>query len=131
MAGATPISEAEWQVMEILWASSRALTAQEVFTALPDSTTWKTRTLKTLLSRLVKKGVVGFEPVARHYLYRPLVDQTTCVRAEARSFLDRVFGGAVTPMVAHMVQSGDIDKEEIDALQRLLDRARKASEDER
>jgi hypothetical protein len=57
-----------------------------------------------LLNRLVKKKAVGFQRDGRTHLYRPLVKEADCVSAASESFLERVFGGSLTPMLAHFVQ---------------------------
>jgi BlaI family penicillinase repressor len=69
----------------------------------------------------VKKEALGFEKEGRDYLYRPLVKEVDCVRAVSDSFLDRVFGGALAPMVAHFVEQKKMSPEQIRELKRLLD----------
>ncbi|HIJ64625.1 MAG TPA: BlaI/MecI/CopY family transcriptional regulator [Candidatus Hydrogenedentes bacterium] len=113
------ISEAEWQVMRVLWAEAPQ-TANDVVEAL-DNTDWSPKTVKTLINRLVRKGALGFDKDGRVYHYYPLVQEKDCVRAESRSFLQRVFGGAVTPMVAAIIEDEDLTPEEIAELRRILD----------
>jgi len=119
MKGLPRISESEWQVMRVLWSQAPA-TANVVVAALADSTTWKPKTIKTLINRLVKKGALGFEKQGRAYLYHPLVDEADCVRAESRSFLSRVYGGALLPMLAHFIEEENLSPEEIEELRRIL-----------
>src|SRR5689334_10456163 len=97
------ISETEWEVMKVLWTKS-PLAAEDVIAALVAQDDWHPKTVKTLLNRLVKKQALGFEKDGRAYLYRPLVREADCVRAVSDSFLDRVFGGSLTPMLAHFVE---------------------------
>ncbi len=85
------ISESEWQVMRVLWAKKPS-TANEVVEALSAASTWKPKTIKTLVNRLVKKKAVGYEKKGREYHYYPLVAEAECVKAESRSFLRRVSG---------------------------------------
>lgn len=115
------ISETEWEVMQVLWAKS-PLSAEEIIAKLAAQDEWHPKTAKTLLNRLVKKQALGFEKDGRAYLYHPLVKEAECVKAASDSFLDRVFGGALTPMVAHFVERKKLSAEEIRALKRLLDR---------
>jgi len=114
------ISEAEWQVMNVLWDRSPQ-TAAEVIDALAEPQGWNPKTVRTLLGRLVQKAALDYEQDGRKYLYRPAVARAACSRVEARSFLDRVFGGAVAPMVAQLAEEGALDGEDLDALRRLLD----------
>lgn len=113
------ISESEWQVMKVLWDRS-PLSASEVVDALA-GTQWKPKTIKTLLNRLVQKKAVGFEQEGRAYRYYPLVAEQACVRAESRSFLRRVYGGALMPMLAAFLEEEQLTSEEIKELKKILD----------
>ena len=113
------ISEAEWQVMKVCWAKSPA-SAQEIIDQLGAQADWHPKTVKTLLNRLVKKRALGFEKEGRAYLYHPLVAEKDCVTAESKSFLDRVFGGSLQPMLAHFVENKNLSPKEITELKRLL-----------
>ena len=114
------ISESEWQVMRVLWVKAPR-TANEVVEALSGTTTWKPKTIKTLINRLVNKKALGFKKKGRAYDYYPLVDEPACVKAESRSFLRRVYGGALTPMLAHFLEDADLSPDEIEELRRILD----------
>jgi len=117
---ATNISDAEWQVMEVIW-SRKAATAAEVIARLSPVTGWRHRTVRTLLGRLVDKGALATEAEGNRYLYRPLVSRSKCVRAESRSFLNKVFAGNAPELLVHFVRSANISREEIAKLHRLLD----------
>ena len=117
------ISEAEWEVMKICWSRSPA-SAQEIIDALAPQD-WHPKTVKTLLNRLVKKHALGFRKEGRAYLYHPLVAEKDCVAAESKSFLDRVFGGSLQPMLAHFVGSRKLSSREIAGLESLLKRKEK------
>jgi BlaI family transcriptional regulator, penicillinase repressor len=113
------ISDAEWEVMNVLWTAS-PVTANEVATQLAGRRDWSERTVKTLLNRLVKKRALAFEAQGKRYLYRPAVKRDQCIRAESRSFASRVFGGAVGPMLVQFVHEADLTPQEIEELQRIL-----------
>lgn len=114
------ISESEWQVMKVLWASAPQ-TGNQVVEALADSTSWSPKTIKTLLNRLVKKKALGFKKQGRSYSYCPLVGEEDCARAETRSFLKRVYGGTLHPMLSNFLEEGHLTAEEIEELKRILD----------
>lgn len=122
MAKLPRISEAEWEVMRVLWARGES-TAAEVLAELKGRAGWKPTTVKTLLSRLVAKRAAGYTPRGKEYVYRPLVSESAVVRAETGSFVDRVFGGALAPMLAHFVDDKRLSTEEIAELRQILDRA--------
>jgi BlaI family penicillinase repressor len=115
------ISDAEWEVMNLLWASiPDRLTAADVVAGLAGRKDWSPRTVKTLLNRLVKKKAVNFDADGNRYLYYPAIKRDECVRNETRSFLNRVFGGAMGPMLAHFVSHSKLSSQEIAELKRLL-----------
>ena len=114
------ISESEWQVMKVLWTKSPA-TANDVIAALSGVSEWSDKTVRTLLNRLVNKKALAYSKDGRSYLYRPLVDERQCVRAESRSFLHRVYGGALMPMLAAFLDEDELSAEEIADLRRMLD----------
>ena len=92
MTSIPKISEAEWTVMKALWGEN-PVTANRLVEIISKSTTWKPNTIKSLLNRLVKKGVVGYEDIGRVYHYSPLFDESLMVIEESLSLLKKVFGG--------------------------------------
>jgi len=114
------ITDSEWLVMQVLWQHS-PLTAAEITDALLERTQWSSSTVKTLLTRLAHKSALRHTQSGNRYLYEPAVKETACVRAESRSFLDRVFGGAALPAVEHFVRHERLTEEERDRIRALLD----------
>lgn len=115
------ISESEWLVMKEIW-NQNPITANAVVESLSDSTTWSPKTIKTLLNRLVKKKAIGYETSGREYLYSPLIEEAVLVKEESRSFLKRVFGGTIKPLLATLVESEDLSEAEIEELKRILEK---------
>lgn len=113
------ISSAEHEVMEVLWRES-PLTAIEVAERVPAERGWSVRTVKTLLSRLLAKGVLNHEEEGRKYLYRPAVDRDDYVTQESRRLLDRLFGGKATALVAHLAERDDLTERDIADIEALL-----------
>jgi BlaI family penicillinase repressor len=114
------ISEAEWLIMRVLWAASPA-TAKHIVSAVEGESAWSPKTVLTLVNRLVAKGALGFRTEARTRFYFARVAERDCVRAESRSFLKRVYGGAVGPMLAHFVEDAALSEADIQDLRRVLD----------
>jgi len=115
------ISDAEWQVMKVLWEKSPATTV-EVVEVLAPTTKWTLKTVLTLLNRLIKKGALRFEKQGRAYLYFPVVEERDCVREENRNFLDRVYGGSLKPMLAHFFEEANLSSAEVQELKDILDK---------
>jgi BlaI family penicillinase repressor len=114
------ISEAESQVMEVLWRES-PLAAEDVAAAIGDSQEWELSTVKTLLNRLLKKKAIDALKDGRRYLYRPLIERADYVHAESKSLLDRLFDGRVAPLVAHFSAQRRLSKKDVAELKRLLE----------
>ena len=113
------VSAAEWEVMRVLWERS-PLTANEVAERIPAQFDWHPKTVRTYLRRLTDKGAISKRRHGKVYRYSPLVNEETCVRHETRSFLRRVYGGALTPMLARFLQEEDLTPEDVRELRRVL-----------
>jgi BlaI family penicillinase repressor len=115
------ITETEWQIMQVLWKKA-PLSAGEILQALQASDPeWHPKTAQTLIGRLVKKGVLRFEDRGRGYSYSPCFSAEECADQASESFLDRVFGGSLAPMLAHFVQHRKLSAREIRDLKKILE----------
>jgi len=115
-------SESEMQVLSALWDDAPQ-TAADLTRRIGTINGWTQATVKTLLARLVQKGAVTAEADGRRYLYRPAIDRAEAVGEESQRFVDRLFGGRVSPLIAHLVERealSDTDIAEIEALLRKL-----------
>jgi BlaI family transcriptional regulator, penicillinase repressor len=115
------ITDTEWEVMRVVW-DHHPLTATAIVADLQrQDATWHPKTVRTLLTRLVQKGALDFTPEGRSYVYRPLVAAEDCIAAESESFVTRVFGGSLRPMLAHFVERQRLTKADLQALRGMLD----------
>lgn len=113
------IGEAEYEVMEVLWETA-PLTAAEVAERVPASRRWSMATVKTMLGRLLAKGVLAHEEAGRRYLYRPAVSREDYAAQESARLIDRLFGGNVTPLVAHLAKRDRLTAKDIEEIEALL-----------
>lgn len=114
------ISEAEWEVMKVVWSNSPC-TSNQIIDALAQSTDWSPKTIKTLISRLVNKNVLGYKEDGRRYLYYSLIQEDECIKAENQSFLSKVYNGALKSLLVSFIKESDLSKEDIEDLKRILD----------
>ena len=114
------ISETEWEVMKVVWTQTPCSAGQIIEALTRQDASWHPKTVKAFLTRLVRKQALGFSKEGRAYLYRPLVKEEDCVDAVSTSFLERVFGGSLKPMLAHFVERRKLSDEEIRELRRML-----------
>jgi BlaI family penicillinase repressor len=120
MKSTPKISEAEWEVMRVLWAFSPR-TANDIVEVLTGKTHWKRETIRTLINRLVGKKVLKFEKRGRQYHYSPRVTEAECLRAETYSFFHRFGPSSIEPMLAAFVEGAHLSDERIAKLRRMLD----------
>jgi len=116
------ISDAEAQVMEVLWRE-QPLSADEVaarLAGLPDAPDWQLSTIKTLLGRLMAKQAVAADKDGRRFLYRPLLQRADWVAQQSGSLLDRLFGGQLAPLVAQFSGQRKLSAEDRAALAKIL-----------
>lgn len=118
------ISQSELDIMNVLWETS-PLAASDVVERLDNDKDWSSRTVKTLLSRLVEKGALSTEADGRRYLYTPLIAKETYASHAAKSLSERLFGGRAAPLVAHLAQDDGLSKTDIEELEALLARLKK------
>ncbi len=121
------ISDSEWLVMEVLWDHYPS-TAREIIEALTGEKNWSPKTIKTLLSRLVKKNIISFSQEGRSYKYKPLVKRDDIEKTERLSFLKKVYRGSVNPMLAAFIKESKMSPKEISELRSLLDSKEKEME---
>jgi BlaI family penicillinase repressor len=110
--------------MQVLWANG-SQTANDVVNALSGEVKWKPRTIKTLISRLVKKGAVKVTEEGYRYRYSAAVKESACVRSETKSFVRRVYQGAMKPALAAFIEDADLSDKEIEDIQKILNQKRK------
>ena len=130
MAREMTISDAEWDVMEPIWAAG-ASTAAEVIRQLRATHDWNHSTIRTLLARLVEKGALDYDVDGSRYVYRAAVSRQRCVRREGRSFLEKAFGGDVAALLAHFVEDSALERTQIDRLRQLLAQKKNSREKEK
>lgn len=115
------ISEAEYEVMKIIWKDAPVST-NEVVERLSHTHDWSPKTVQTMLARLAKKGVITYTKESRMFIYSPLVKQEDYIRQESDSFLNRFFNGNVGSMVSAFLEQEELSTDELDELQALLNR---------
>jgi BlaI family penicillinase repressor len=108
--------------MEVLWQKS-PLTSLEVVQQLGGRKEWKDQTIRTMLSRLIQKGAVGFAAEGRIYRYRPLLSREKCVQQVSQSFLERVFEGAASSLVLHFVKNKKLSAKDMAELRAVLNQS--------
>ena len=110
------ITEAELEVMEVLWQGDSPLTAAQIKEGLREK---NGDTVKTLLRRLCAKGAVGQEK-QQVYWYRPLVSREEVGRSRTRKLIDKLYAGSARNMVASLVEARALSQEDLAQLRALF-----------
>lgn len=114
-----PISEAESRIMEALWRKS-PLTPEEIISTVGPENGWAPATVKTLITRLLKKKAIAGAREAEGYFYRPLIARAAYVQAESQGLLDRLFKGEIAPLVAHFAENRRLSAKDVKQLKALI-----------
>lgn len=122
------ISDAEWQVMKVLWEKS-PLKAIDIINKLSEVANWQPKTIKTLIRRLIQKKAVDFFEDGKYYLYFPIVKEDECIKLENTSFLNKVYSGSFSLMVSTFLKEKNLSQSEIEELKNILDQNVHESED--
>jgi predicted transcriptional regulator len=116
------ISEAESKVLEVFWRAEAPLSAEDVVAAMDKGRKWSAGTIRTFLTRLVKKKALAATPDGRRYLYTPLVQREDYVHTQSRDLIDRLFGGRITPFITQFSERQRLSRDDLDELKRLIER---------
>lgn len=113
------ISGAESQIMEALWRAG-PLTPDGVVAEVGEANGWAPGTVKTLITRLLRKKAIEGGREEAGYVYRPLISRETYVQSESQGLVDRLFGGEVAPLVAHFAEHRALTPKDIQHLKSLI-----------
>ena len=111
----TKISDAELEILEVLWTAGTALNANEIRARLNEKKDWERTTVLTLIRRLLDKGVIMQEKQEVYY-YTPLVERSAYVKEETKSFLNKFFKGNAKNLAAALIEDEDLSREDIEEL---------------
>ncbi|MFC3747629.1 BlaI/MecI/CopY family transcriptional regulator [Paenibacillus sp. GCM10012306] len=117
------ITDAELEIMRVLWANPDC-PSSEIVQQMTDRMGWSPNTSRTLLSRLVHKEAAGAKLAKdskRTQLFYPLISEQEYLQFETTSFMRKLYGGALKPMLANFLQDKKLNAQEIEDLKALFD----------
>ena len=124
------ISEAEFEVMKIVWKYA-PISTNEITDKLLQTTNWSPKTIQTLIKRLVTKGALTYEKQSRVFVYTPVVKENEYIDQKSNSFLDRYYNGDITAMLSAYIENDKLSEKEIEHLRSLLSKQSKKGGTER
>jgi len=111
--------ESEWTILRIVW-ERQPCAAPTVQEALAAEKGWAYTTVKTLMDRMVRKGLLRTEKIRNLYLYRAAVSQAQAQRSEIFRTVQRAFNGTLTPMMQFLLENEELSEQEYEHLARLI-----------
>lgn len=113
------ISPTEFEILDALWREY-PVTANALVKRLNENKPWHEKTVKTLINRLVKKQAISFEKEGRTYLYFPLVSRDDYNQKASKSFIERIFSGRLSPLVAGFAKNNKLNADDIAQLKSII-----------
>lgn len=120
-------SESEWQVMEVLWESGKAMTSSEVISRIKPEISMNPKMVRVLMNRLCQKGILAYqvdEKDSRIYHYYPLKTREECQREKSSRFVESYFAGNQMGAVAALISSRELTEDELEELEYILRQSR-------
>jgi BlaI family penicillinase repressor len=118
------LSGAEWKVMKAVWTLKKA-NVREVYERLRGRERWAYNTVRTLMERLCAKGYLKAEKAGNLYVYQPTKTRRSVSAQALWAFVEKVFDGAVGPLVTQLVEENKLSQEDLEKLRGILDEERK------
>lgn len=109
------VSDAELEVMRILWREKQAVSFSDIRTELSDKMGWEKSTIATLIRRLQKKDAISVQEKEIHY-YVPNITKEDYAMLRKRSLIDKLYDGSTKNFVAALCRNGELTEADIDEL---------------
>ena len=121
------LTEAEWTIIKAVW-EGEPCSAPAIQEKLHPATAWTYSTVRTLMDRMVGKGLLRAEKVRHGTLFRSVVTREQAQRGELLYALKHAFNGALTPMLQCLLDTGELSPRELAEIEELI-RAKRRSTD--
>ena len=116
---ASKITDSELEVMKLLWRAKDALPVTVIREKLQESKGWEPATIKTLISRLVSKGVVRQEK-RNVYYYSPVITEKEYRSWATKDLITRIYNGKASDLIASLVNSDGLSNEDLAELRDMF-----------
>jgi BlaI family penicillinase repressor len=120
------LTEAEWTIIKAVW-DQEPCTAPAIQQLLEAQTAWTYSTVRTLMDRMVAKGLLGAKKERNVTLYSSAITRAQAQRGELLYALKNAFNGALTPMVQCLIEAKDLNADELEQLESLIKAKKKST----
>ena len=122
------LTEAEWTIIKAVW-STEPCTAPAIQERLFKRTKWTYSTVRTLMDRMVNKGLLAAVKERNVTLYTSAVTRSQAQRGELLYTLKHAFNGALAPMVQCLLDTREVSRKELEEIKQLIAEHEGAQED--
>jgi BlaI family penicillinase repressor len=117
------LTEAEWAIIQTVW-ENEPCTAPSIQELLEDRKNWTYSTVKTMMDRMVTKGLLKTERIRNLIMYRSAITKLQAQKGEVMRTIKRAFNGALTPMMQFLLDNNALSKNQLDELEALIKKKR-------
>ena len=117
---APDISNAEWEIINVLWTQS-PLSANHIIEQVQQSKAWNEKTIRTLITRLYKKGLLSREKQDGVYQYTPTVEEDYMKYEKTKTLVNQLYGGDVKSLVLNFFEQKELNEQDLQELHDLLE----------
>ena len=113
------LSKLEHQIMDALW-SRGASSVREVLEAFPEKGRPAYTTVQTMVYRLEEKGAIRrTKKIGNAHIFEAVISRASAQRRLVDELL-AFFGGSSQPVVAHLIESGNLTLDDVKEAEQLL-----------
>ena len=116
----THITDSEWEVMRVVWSNDR-VTSKKVISILQEKMDWTQSTIKTILGRLVGKGVLKTEQEGIKFIYTANIEEKEAVRDYAGNIFNRICKKKVGNVIGSIIEDHVLSFDDIERLEEILE----------
>ena len=124
--GPVELTESEWTVIKAIWATEPC-TATVIQERLHQGTKWSYSTVRTIMDRMVVKGLLKAEKAGKVTLFQSTVTQEQAQRGELLYALKNAFNGALAPMVQCLLDTENLSTKDLTELEAMIDAKKQAA----
>lgn len=122
------ISDAEWEIMRVVW-TNHTVTSKEITEIVKEKMNWKQATIKTLIGRLVEKGILKTEAIGNKYLYSPVISEEESFKSKTTDFFDQMCNRKVGTTLAELIREATLSHADVQMLEELIQQKKEEAVD--
>jgi len=121
------LTTGEWIIIQAVWENEpcAATTVQEI---IEEKTSWSYSTVKTMMDRMVDKGLLTTKRIRNLILYSSIITRKDAQSGEILRTMKRAFDGTLTPMMQFILNNQSLSAEELIQLEQMIKNTKEKTE---